>query len=111
MKTRFVYLNHLDIPFKGKQHYLGSAQVVERRQAEHRAGKGSLFMAEIVRQGIGWQVARVWDAGEGKGRVLEGQLRAQKNHRRFCPICQAQRRDEFIAQGLTGLFEAFAVKD
>lgn len=100
-----VYLIHFDQPYKGKQHYIGYAHCVESRMVEHKAttwtplekfstsegktvcgvkhGNGANFLAVLNHYGIGYEVVRVWDGG----RDVERRIKAQKNGRRVCPIC------------------------
>ena len=94
-----VYLIHFDRPLgnpdnpRGQaQHYIGYADDLERRLAQHRSGNGSALMAAVTRAGIGWQVARTWPDGD---RTLERRLKRMKAAPRLlCPICRELRRGE-----------------
>lgn len=78
-----VYLIHFDTPYKYARHYLGSAQDLDARLAQHRAGTGARLMQVITQAGIGWRVARTWEGGRG----TEWALKRYKNSPRLCPIC------------------------
>lgn len=84
-----VYLIHLDTPLGRCQHYIGSARTerLAQRLAMHRRGAGSKFMAEAVRRGIVWCVARQWP---GSTRSDERALKKHRHHRDYCPICNPQ---------------------
>jgi predicted GIY-YIG superfamily endonuclease len=91
-----VYLIHFDRPIgdpgnpRGQaRHYIGYADDLERRLAQHRSGNGSALMAAVARVGIPWQVVRTWPDGD---RTLERRLKRQKHAWRFCPLCRAERR-------------------
>jgi hypothetical protein len=74
-----VYLIHFDRPIgdpgnpRGQaRHYIGYADDLERRLAQHRSGNGSALMAAVARVGIPWQVVRTWpDGGPDAGTAVE----------------------------------------
>lgn len=81
-----VYLLHFSSrisPDHACQHYLGSADDLEKRMKLHKAGRGCRLADIALQRGIDFQLARTW-AG---GRQEERQLKNQKNGRRLCPIC------------------------
>lgn len=81
-----VYLLHFSqpiSPIRTTQHYIGFATDLDDRIREHRLGKGARLTQVAVERGIKLVVAEVWVGGYS----LERQLKRQKNHRRFCPIC------------------------
>ena len=78
-----VYLLHFDQPYKHARHYVGWAQNVKRRLAEHAAGRGARLLAVVREAGIGWQLARMWPGG----RARERQIKRQGGHARKCPLC------------------------
>lgn len=85
MKTNIVYLLHFDRPISPKhtcQHYIGSAEDLETRIAEHRAGRGARLTQVAAQRGIQFTVVRTWPGG----RTLERKLKDQHG-RRLCPIC------------------------
>lgn len=53
-----VYLLHFNQPYQHAKHYLGSADDVERRLAEHAKGQGARLMEVITQAGIGFTLAR-----------------------------------------------------
>ena len=81
-----VYLLHFDKQIApGKhttQHYIGYADVLEHRLAEHASGHGARLTQVAIERGISWQVARTWQGGRQEERRLK------KIHgARLCPIC------------------------
>jgi predicted GIY-YIG superfamily endonuclease len=78
-----VYLLHFDRPYRHARHYVGWAQNVKRRLAEHEAGRGARLLAVVKAAGIGWQLARMWPGS----RVRERQIKRQGGHARHCPLC------------------------
>jgi len=92
-----VYLLHLAQPLgaarnqHGKPHaahYLGWTQEKSpsARVALHRAGRsGSKYMREAHREGIDFDVSRVW---EDVDRNFERKLKNRKASGRICPLCQ-----------------------
>jgi predicted GIY-YIG superfamily endonuclease len=90
---RTIYLLHFERPFGHARHYMGSAEHLEARLAEHAAGSGARLLWWVRRAGIGWTLARTW-AG---GRQRERQLKA-RGHGRHCPICQPPRQPRRCAR-------------
>ena len=82
-----VYLLHFDDKIGNHaQHYLGFAEDVDARVAEHMAGRSRARLMEVcVERGVGFTLARVW---EGGNRTLERHLKNQKHAWRHCPICR-----------------------
>ena len=82
-----VYLLHFNQPIApGRhtaQHYIGYADDLDRRIAQHRAGTGARLCEVAKERGISFVVARTWDGD----RKLERQLKNQKQGPRLCPIC------------------------
>lgn len=90
----FVYLAHFSQPFRHAQHYIGKTNNLDRRELEHRAGRGSRLLKIISDVGIDWSIVRTWEFPDGKSasqfeRALK---KKQKSSRRFCPVCH----DEFL---------------
>jgi len=88
-----VYLLHfseplgdLDNPHGYAQHYVGWThdETVEARLKSHKAGWGAKITAAAVESGLDLILARVWEDGDHE---LELWIKRQKQHRRFCPIC------------------------
>lgn len=79
-----MYLICLDEPLEptGNQHYAGTCESLDARMARQAAGRGSAFMREVERRGIGWAVVAVWEGG----RRHEAWLKEQHNLRRYCPV-------------------------
>ena len=105
-----VYLIHLDRKVHHAQHYLGSADDLEARIAEHAAstweelaapcstpaggvrrgqttGKGNPLLAYANARGVTWRVARIWPGD----RRQERRLKNYKKAPRLCPICSGER--------------------
>jgi len=91
-----VYLIHFSAPLGdlanphgAAQHYVGftNGETVETRLETHRRGHGARITAAAVRAGLDLKLARVWLEGD---RELEKWLKRQKNHRRFCPLCERE---------------------
>jgi predicted GIY-YIG superfamily endonuclease len=86
-----VYLLHFDRPLgppgasakNTARHYVGWAQNVKRRLAEHEAGRGARLLEVAREAGITWQLARMWPGS----RARERQIKQQGGHRRQCPLC------------------------
>ena len=76
------YLLQFARPYKHARHYLGFAEDLERRLAQHRAGRGARLVQVVLGAGIGFEVARTWDGD----RRFERQLKNQRNApTRLCP--------------------------
>ncbi len=84
--ARTIYLLHFDRPFSHARHYMGSAEDLDVRLAEHAAGAGArlLWVGPAGRDQL--------DPGEdlvGRSPV-RAQLKA-RGHARHCPICTPPR--------------------
>ncbi len=82
-----TYLLHFDSPLGGRnQHYVGWTVDLESRIKSHRGGprERCVFTHEAQLRGIGFRIARVWD---NVTILHEKSIKAAKNHKRFCPIC------------------------
>jgi len=89
-----VYLLHFQTPIsRGTSargtalqagHYLGYADDLEVRLAQHRAGNGARLTEVIAQRGISFVVARVWP---GADRHFERRLKKHNHGPRLCPIC------------------------
>jgi len=75
-------------PKGSASHYLGWAEDVEPRMAEHRAGRGARILAACVEQGIAFGVVRTWADVD---RNFERRLKRQHNAWRHCPRCGSRR--------------------
>ena len=64
-------------------HYLGTADDLDARLAEHRKGQGARITAAAVQRGIDFTVARTWPGG----RTVERRLKRRKAGPRLCPKC------------------------
>lgn len=81
------YLLHFRQPISPAhtaQHYLGWAEDIERRIAEHRAGRGARLTQVAKERGIDFVVVRTWEGD----RSLERKLKSRKEAPRLCPICR-----------------------
>ena len=90
----FVYLAHFAEPFRHAQHYIGKTNNLDRRELEHRAGRGSRLLKIVSEAGIDWSIVRMWEFDSGKeASQFERALKKKyKSSRRFCPVC----RDEYL---------------
>jgi|SRR5215831_1943548 len=92
-----VYLLHLDAPLRGARnqhgqplagHYLGwtASHTPSARIWAHRAGRsGSKYMRQALREGLGFELARVWTDVD---RHFERKLKRRKASGRLCPLCR-----------------------
>jgi hypothetical protein len=111
-----IYLLHLQRSYKHARHYLGYTENLERRLAQHRAGRGSSpLIAAAIAAGIEFELAATWPGD----RAEERRRHEFKNSpARLCPICRAEARqltnagshstaacDELIVTLLAGLDE------
>jgi predicted GIY-YIG superfamily endonuclease len=78
-----VYLLHFSSPLSHARHYLGFAQDLDARLADHASGNGARLMSVIREAGITWTLARTWPGG----RSLERRLKRRKEAPALCPIC------------------------
>ena len=83
--TRTVYLLHFEHRHHHAGHYLGSTDNLQRRLAQHRAGRGARLIEVITAAGIGFELARTWEGD----RTLERRLKRRKEGPRLCPICRS----------------------
>lgn len=77
-----------DNPRGMARHYIGWADDLAARLADHRAGRGARLLAACVGEGIGWDVARTW---VGVTRSTERSLKNRKQAWSLCPVCRAAR--------------------
>ena len=83
---RRVYLLHFIEPYKHARHYLGCADDLSVRLAEHRRGTGARLTQVVKDAGGFWVVARTWRGG----RRLEQKLKAWHSGVKLCPICRGE---------------------
>lgn len=90
-----IYLLHFDRAWKGVRHYIGycSDDRLEARMAEHAAGRGASLTAEMMRQGIGFTVARIYPQLD---RTAERRMKNASHYGKRCPICNPQLDSEAI---------------
>ena len=86
-----VYLLHFDEPIGDlgnphgqAQHYIGWADDVGARLAEHAKGNGAAIMRAVEENGIGWRCVRTWQGGD---RRLERRIKNRHEGPRLCPVC------------------------
>ena len=84
LSGRGVYLLHFEPSYQHAAHYLGFAEDIERRVAEHRKGTGARLTQVAVEAGCALHLARVWP---GADRNLERRLKRWHSGTRLCPIC------------------------
>ena len=71
-------------PKGSASHYLGWAEDIDARLAEHPAGRRARIPATCVAPGIGFEVVCTW---AGVDRSFERRLKRQHNAWRHCPRC------------------------
>lgn len=84
-----VYLLHFARPiggegFKSAQHYVGYADDVTARLAQHRNGNGAAITAYLNVIGVEFDVARIWEHAQ---RDDERRLKNGGHFRDLCPVC------------------------
>ena|SRR5579864_3377871 len=88
-----VYLLHFSARLSGHaQHYLGSADDIPARLADHESGRGARIMAAAKAAGLTWVVARTWPGGRTAERHLKGRKIGSHELRGYCPECQVMPR-------------------
>lgn len=87
-EARGLYLLHFEPGYLHARHYLGYANSIARRVAEHRSlsAKASPLVRAAIGSGSAVHVARVWRGGT---RVDERRLKRQGGLSRHCPICRS----------------------
>lgn len=90
-----VYLLHFSERYKHAGHYLGFAEDLEARLERHRTGRGARLVEVITEAGLDFQLVRTWNGD----RMLERQLKKQKNGPRLCPLCNAQASESLSGKG------------
>ncbi|MBV9197582.1 MAG: hypothetical protein JO168_25900 [Solirubrobacterales bacterium] len=87
-----IYLLHFERSFKHARHYLGWTEDLDRRLAQHRAGRGSPpLVAAAIADGITFELAATWPGDRTKERPLH---RYKNSPGRLCPICRVERAGE-----------------
>lgn len=82
-----TYLIHLESKIHHAQHYIGWSKFFKKRIEHHRKGTGARFLAEAVRRGIPFDVARKWENTDGN---FERKLKNRKKARVLCPVCRKE---------------------
>lgn len=92
----FVYLAHFSSSLHHAQHYLGLTNNLDRRELEHRSGRGSRLLQIVSQRGIQWEIVRTWEYPEPKEAYAQEKFfkRKLKSARSLCPIC----REEYLAR-------------
>lgn len=85
----YVYILHFNTKYRHAAHYVGFANSdVDKRIERHRnGGSGAKLMDAISENGIGFQVARIW---ENADRWFERRIKRRKNTKNLCPVCNPQ---------------------
>ncbi len=81
-----VYLLHFSEPISCNhtcQHYVGWTSSLKNRIAKHRQGQGARLTQVAHDRSITFEVAHTWKGN----RQLERQIKKQKNHKRYCSVC------------------------
>lgn len=79
------------------QHYVGYADDVGARLAEHEAGHGAAITRHLVGEGIGWKLVRLWMGG----RSLERRIKRRHDGPKLCPICNPERWARLACYGIS----------
>lgn len=89
-----VYLLHFSKAYKHAKHYLGYADDIDKRIAEHRTGQGARLTQVARAHGIDLLLARIWahatrdDERQIKGTRTDGGRHHRGGLGRVCPICR-----------------------
>ena len=89
-----IYLLHFTRrinPSRPAQHYLGYADDIAQRLAEHAAGRGARLTQVALERGIPWALVRTWE-GPGADRTRERRMKRWKHADRLCPLCGSRGR-------------------
>jgi hypothetical protein len=89
-----VYLLHAFDPATGETrryehagHYLGWAEDLEQRLAEHMAGRGARLVRVMLDAGLALELVKVWP---DVSRAFERQLKRRGGAAQVCPRCRAE---------------------
>jgi hypothetical protein len=99
-----LYLLHFDKPLPQPhnkrgvcaRHYLGIADDLDARLAEHAHGNGSKLCAALKARGGGFALVRTW---ENVTRAHELELKRQRNNPRLCPQCSKRANQKAVLHG------------
>lgn len=78
-----IYLLHFEQPYQHARHYLGWAEQLDARLADHAAGRGARLLAVVQSAGITWRLARTWEGTRARERALK----RMGGLSRRCPLC------------------------
>ncbi|MBD3387428.1 MAG: hypothetical protein GF414_00605 [Candidatus Altiarchaeales archaeon] len=87
----YVYVIHLNRPFRHAKHYIGYTTDIVRRMTHHSLGHrdSSHFMKAVCRAGIRWSVTMVQSFEDAKEAVcFEKKLKRDKRSSLHCPLCK-----------------------
>lgn len=76
------YLYHLDPAYKHAQHYLGTTEDLDNRDARHGTSAGARLLEVQKEHGGSWHLVRTWAGGRLKELALK-----QQSGKRYCPEC------------------------
>jgi hypothetical protein len=95
MRTTYL-LCFKETPVGHSGHYLGSTKHLPSRLRAHRYGTAAALTRELKKRGGRFQCVRTWRGN------LENELKAQKNARRLCPVCNPHRyQTQKVARSVT----------
>lgn len=89
-----VYLIHFEKKVSDKhtcQHYIGYADNIARRFADHVSGNGARLTQVAGERGIPFRVVAIWP---GQDRNFERRLHNRKGSPKMCPICKCVHKEE-----------------
>lgn len=80
-----IYIIHFDEKLAHTQHYIGFCRdgTAKRRLKKHKSGEGARILARLNELGIGYKIVNTLPGDRDE----ERRLKKQKNHKRYCPIC------------------------
>src|SRR3990167_1509937 len=86
----YIYLIHFHEPLHHAQHYIGITNNLDRREIEHRNGRGSRLLRIVSQLGIVWDIVRVWNVDDrAEASRMERTFKKKlKSARLLCPLCR-----------------------
>lgn len=84
-----VYLIHFHTPLCHARHYIGMAQDVTARLAEHKAGYGARILQVCNERSIDYSISRTWNTFQtaSEAKQFEKYLKSRKEAPNLCPVC------------------------
>ena len=95
--TGTIYLLHFSEKYRHAGHYIGWADDLTARLAQHANGQGACLLSVITAAGLSFECVRTW-AGT---RHDERRLKNRRCAPLLCPVCQEERAARRRAQART----------